>query len=319
MAFGGFYSTGSASITAGGKTVTLTGGLTIQLVSGDPFYSGGQCGLIDTITDDTHFELKLPWVGSTLVNAPYVVQFLASSRYEAAFTGQKLRELLTILDGVGLIYYVPASASVPDVSVGEEGQFAIKIVPGLAWTFWVKQSGVWVSLGTPVGVTNRGFWNSATAYAVNDIISRLGVLYIALQPSTNKAPESPSNSAYWQALLSPGNRYDIAFDAADRPDASEQFRKFIAPIAVTFTAGMADSIGHAGTPATSTYVFTINKHHAGVTTQVGTITFSAGQNVPTITSPADFTLARGDYLTLDAQNTRDATLADIAFTLTGFK
>jgi hypothetical protein len=313
MAFGGFYSTGTASVAAGSTTVTLTGGITTQLVSGDPFYANNAIGLIDSITDNTHFVLRQPWSGSTISAAPYTVAFLASSRYESAFTGQKVRELLSKLDGVGVIYYVPAAQSAPDVSIGLEGQFAIKIVPGNAWTFYVKTSGVWVSLGSPIGVAYRALWSSSTAYLTNDIVGRLGVVYIALTNSTNVAPEA--NPATWGVLIQGGNRYDLAFDASDRPDSGDTFRRFIFTTTVQFNAGMTDSRAMALVAATSSAVFNIQKNG----TNFATITFAAGATTGTFACATTTTFNAGDVLSIVAPNPRDATLATIAITMTGYR
>lgn len=276
MAFGGFYSTGAASVANGGTTVTLVGGLTTQLVSGDPFYANNSIGLIDTITDTTHFELRMPWQGSTLVAQSYTVAFFSALRYDAAYLGQGVRDLLTKLDGVGVIYYVPVGQSEPDVSVGVDGQFAIKIVPGAAWTFWVKQLGVWVSVGAPIGLAWKALWSSATSYITNDIVARLGVLYIALQSGSNHAPES--SPTYWQVLLQGGNRYDLAFDASDRPDSGDTFRRFIYTTTVQYLSGLSESRAQALIGATSSAVIALQKN--GV--QFGTITFPASGAAVTI-------------------------------------
>lgn len=281
MASFGAYSTGTASVASGSKTVTLTGGYTTTLLSGDPFYAGNGFGLIDTITDDTHFELSLPWNGTSIANVEYLVAYLSVTRYQNAYGAKQVRDLITLLDSVGLIYYVPDGQSVPDVSIGEEGQYAIKIVPGAAWTFWVKQSGVWVNLGSPIGIAWKAAWSSATTYGVNDIVARNGILYLAIAPSTNAPPET--NPAKWQVLLQGGNRYDLAWDASDRPDSGETFRRFVYSVAVQYNAGLTESRASALIGATATTVFSIQRN--GV--EFGTLTFAAsGKTVTTsIASP----------------------------------
>jgi hypothetical protein len=309
----GSYATGTASVANGATTVTLTGGITTPLVPGDPFYSGNAVGLINSITDNTHFELALPWAGTTAVNAAFVVPYLGAQRYQSAYNGQKVRQLLTLLDGIGVIYYVPSTQSVPDPANGNDGDFALKIVPGSAFTFFQKTAGVWVNLGQPVGIANQGFWSSTTAYKVNDIVSRLGVLYIATALSTNQAPEAAPT--YWQTLLAGGNRYDLAFDASDRPDSGDTFRRFVFTASVQYNAGMAESRAIALVAATASAVFSIKKNG----TQFATVTFAAGGTTGTFACATTTTFAPGDVLTLTAPNPRDATLATIAITMTGYR
>jgi hypothetical protein len=273
----GAYATGTASIANGSKTVTLAGGITSSLVPGDIFQAGNGIGMIDSVTDTLHFLLTLPWAAPDVTAGVYQVTYLAAQRTLATFNGQKTRQLLALLDGIGVMYYVPATQSMPDPANGNDGDFAIKIVPGSAWTFWIKRSGVWVSLGQPVGVANQGLWDPAYSYGVNDIVSRLGVLYIALLANTNLPPES--SATYWSVLLQGGNLFPLAFDASDRPDSGDTFRRFVFPVPVQFVAGMTGSVANALIGATATAVISIRKNG----TQFATITFAAVGAAATMT------------------------------------
>jgi hypothetical protein len=264
----GSYATGTASVANDSTTVTITG-TTSSFVPGDIFQAGTGVSMISSVTDTTHFELVLPWAASTVTGGAYQVTYLSTQRYQSAFNGQKVRQLLTLLDGIGVIYYVPSTASVPDPANGNDGDVALKITTGQAFQWWVKQSGAWVSQGSAIGLTWQGLWNSAHTYGANDITSRLGVLYIALLAGTNNPPEvSPT---YWQVLLQGGNRYDLAFDASDRPDSGDTFRRFVFTTTVQFVAGMTDSRAYALIGATSTAVISLLKNN----TQFATITFAA--------------------------------------------
>lgn len=313
MAIGGFYKTGTASVASGSKTVSLFGALTTQFEVGDSFFAGSAVGLIESITDDTHFELALPWAGSTLSGGAYVVQFLAPSRYEAAYTGMKLRELLTRLDGIGIIYYVPAGQTQPDVAVGDEGDFAIRIVPGAAWTFWVKQSGVWTALGAPLGVAWKSVWSSGQAYVANDIVSRLGVTYIALLPGTNHPPES--SPTYWEVLLQGGNRYDLLWSDSDMPASGETIIRIVMTTTVTFPAGMGASKAIAQVAPTASAVFSLRKN--GV--EFATYTFAAGQTTATFSCPTQTVFAPGDVYSEHAPAPRDSTLFGVSSTKTAYR
>jgi hypothetical protein len=276
----GSYNTGTASVTQGATTVTLTAGLTSGMVSGDVFQAGGGLSMINSITDATHFELVLPWAPATVTAGAYQVTYLSTQRYQSAFNGQKIRELLVLLDGIGVIYYVPAAASVPDPANGNNGDVALKITPGEAFLWWVKISGVWVEQGSAIGVAFQGLWSSTTAYNTNDIVSRLGVLYIALIAGTNEPPEA--NPTYWEVLLQGGNRYDIAFDASDRPASGDTFRRCVFPTSVQFIAGMTDSRANALIGATASAVIGIRKN--GV--QFATLTFAASGVTVTVSIAA---------------------------------
>lgn len=319
MALRGFYRTGTASVSADSTTVTLSGGLTTLLVPGDPFYAGGAVGLIDTITDDTHFELALPWAGSTLNGAQYVIPYLASSRFEAAFTGQKVRELVAMLDGVGLFYYVPDGQDAPDVSIGEDGQFAIKITEGAAGTafqFWMKQLGVWVSKGAPLGIQLKGFWSATDSYQTNDIVSDLGALYRGKRASLNKRPGS--NPIDWEPLIAAGRRTELSWSAEGKVGSNERLYPYVATTSIKFNSGLTESAGICGSNAAASTVIDLMLKRAGVETQVATISYSPGNAVPVITSASDFTLMRNDVLTPVGPATQDETLKDVSFTLVGY-
>lgn len=309
----GSYATGTASIASASTTVTIVGGLTTALVAGDPFYCGNCIGVINSITDNTHFELSLPWAGTTQSAAQYIVTYMSTQRYSSAFNGQKVRQLLTLLDGIGVIYYVPSTSSVPDPANGNDGDVALKIVPGSQWPFWVKQSGVWVNMGSPVGITWDGLWNSGTAYVANSIVTRLGVLYIAAGPTTGNAPES--SPSYWQLLLQGGNLFPLAFDASDRPDSGDTFRRFCFPVPVTFYSGLTGSVANALIPATATAVISLQQNG----TQFATLTFAAGATTGTFACATTTTFSAGGIFSMIAPNPRDATLATLAITVLGYR
>lgn len=65
--------------------------------------------------------------------------------------------------------------------------------------------GAYENSATPaaVGFTGRGAWSSATAYAVNDVVTVSGTSYLAIQAGTNQNPTSAT--AYWMVLASKGD------------------------------------------------------------------------------------------------------------------
>lgn len=309
------YSDGTISIAQNGTTVTGIGTNFLQWVTpGYPLFLAGQVVPVLSVTDNTHLEIALPWPGANQSNASYFILFLTTTQLDLSQWYINVRTLVATLAGATIMVQVPDDQTVPDNALGQNGWWAIKLSEdGSAWKFWKKKLGVWVFVGTPVGIQWRALWSGATAYVANDIVSRLGVLYLALLPGTNKPPES--NPTFWQTLLAGGNRYDIAFDASDRPDSGEVFRRMVFTVAVQFIAGMTDSRANALTPATATAVLSIRKNNV----EFGTLTFNVGAAVGVFASAAGTTFAAGDILTIVAPSPRDATLATLAITLTGYR
>jgi len=81
----------------------------------------------------------------------------------------------------------------------------------------------------------------------------------------------------------------------------------------TFPAGLTGSYGTAGTAATAAASFAVAKNGTGV----GTMAFAAGATIATFTMGTATTFASGDVLTIIAPASPDATLANLAWTLTG--
>jgi hypothetical protein len=64
--------------------------------------------------------------------------------------------------------------------------------------------GAYENSATPaaVGFTGRGAWSSATAYVVNDVVTRNNNSYLAIQAGTNQDPATAT--AYWMLLAAQG-------------------------------------------------------------------------------------------------------------------
>ena len=69
---GGTYSTGLATLDAGGK-VAIGLGTAWSLVAeeGDWLFANGHIGIISSVDDDTHLTLEMGWTGGDLTDAPY--------------------------------------------------------------------------------------------------------------------------------------------------------------------------------------------------------------------------------------------------------
>src|SRR5712691_1273641 len=100
---------------------------------------------------------------------------------------------------------------------------------------------------------------------------------------------------------------------AGSPGVGQVIERYIFATSVTFPAGLAGSYGTAGTAATASATFAIAKNGSNV----GTMAFAAGATSATFAMATATSFAGGDVLTITAPATQDATLANLAWTLTG--
>lgn len=87
------------------------------------------------------------------------------------------------------------------------GQFWLDTLHQLAYQLASAATGaaVWIALaggGGGSGIVWRGDWDSATTYAVNDVVSYLGGSYLALLVNINIMPDSLAPN--WGQLAAPG-------------------------------------------------------------------------------------------------------------------
>lgn len=192
------------TVTANSTAVSAVGTLFTEFVqAADTLQVLGLAANIDSVTDDTHLVLTHPWPGSTSSNnANYVVRLDSPSRSHPYLSQLQTAQMLAVLQNSGIVYLVPGS--VPDPGLGEDGNAALKITSG---QWWLKISGVWVSQGNlPSGLNNQGIWNSSTTYHVNDLVDRLGTVYLCEATNTNAPPES--NPSDWAVLGAKGDKGD---------------------------------------------------------------------------------------------------------------
>lgn len=107
--------------------------------------------------------------------------------------------------------------------------------------------------------------------------------------------------------------YDISMGIIGTLSTGTQF-VMIVPRICAIPAGAASSYASSLTAATASTVLTLSKKTAGVTTQVGTITFDAGSSTGTISIGSQVNLLAGDLLSISC-DAADSTLADVGITL----
>lgn len=105
--------------------------------------------------------------------------------------------------------------------------------------------------------------------------------------------------------------YDVACSIQGKPAASAVVMRFIAVRAFKLPLGYTDSLARSVTAATAATVFNIFEG----ATNIGTLTFAAGQTTGTFSAAAARTVAKGSLVTIVAPAVVDATFADAAITL----
>lgn len=113
-----------------------------------------------------------------------------------------------------------------------------------------------------------------------------------------------------------GDRFDLSMWREDFPLSGEIFgRHVFSAASVGFAAGLADSAAVAEIAATADAVFSIEKNGS----EIGTVTFEAGQSTGTFALVGGATFEKGDLLTVIAPDPQDATLFNVSITLAGVR
>ncbi|MFK4507082.1 hypothetical protein LPJ38_26815 [Bradyrhizobium daqingense] len=194
------YSTGLATVGAGGTTVTGTGTIWsgANVKPGDIFQIGNFQSVISDVTDITHLVIP-PWAGGAKTGVAYTIWQVSPQRFAGAQAMQSVNELVADLSSNRIPVVVGDDETVPDPSLGEEDQTAIQPTTGKVW---VKSGGVWTFLGIYKGFVLTGAWDSGTDYVVGDVVTLGGSSYVCVFDHTN---HTPPNTTYWQLLASKGD------------------------------------------------------------------------------------------------------------------
>lgn len=107
--------------------------------------------------------------------------------------------------------------------------------------------------------------------------------------------------------------YDISQFINGKPLASETLVRVIAPRVFSLAANFAGCYAYCTTTATASAVFNLLKNGANV----GTVTFAVGATSGTFSATAGVTFNAGDQFVIQAPETIDSTLSDLAFTMSG--
>ncbi len=257
------YSTGTASVSAGGTTVTAGGGAnwgTTNVQPGDTLQIGNFQSII---TDNTSSTLTIPpWGGGNQSAVAYKIFKTSVNRVAGGESALDVSRLVAALNTKGYFVFVGPDETVPDPSYGDEGQFAFKPDTG---EMWELTSGVWTSVGTFRGFGVPAAYNGGTSYKKFDVVTSAGssYIYINATPSTGNAPP---NATYWAVLASkgdPGANGSPGATGAQGPAAG---------IRQAYSSTTADADPGAGTfrlnnatPASATAAYLDNVDAGGVT------------------------------------------------------
>lgn len=127
-------------------------------------------------------------------------------------------------------------------------------------------------------------------------------------------PSGGMNGEIAEQILESASLKVIDAFQSGAPGNSAVVLSFVAPVAMTFKAGLAESAAVAGTAATAEAIFNLSTD-GGATW--GTLTFAAAGTVGAFAAAADEEVAAGSLVELTAPASADATLADIAISLGG--
>ncbi|WP_246510191.1 hypothetical protein [Bradyrhizobium glycinis] len=194
------YSTGTATVSAGGTTVTGTGTIWsgVNVRAGDILQIGNYQSIISDVVDTGTLTIP-PWGGGAQTAVAYKIWQVSPQRFAGAQAMADVNQLVAALNTSGFFVFVGSSLAEPDPSLGNEGQYAFQPTTG---NTWVKSGGVWSYLGIYKAFQLKGAWSGATGYAVGDVVTLSGSSYVCVLDHTNHIPP---NTTYWQLLASKGD------------------------------------------------------------------------------------------------------------------
>ena len=145
------YSTGTATVAAGGTTVTGIGTIWsgVNARPGDILQIGNFQTIISDVTDITHLVIP-PWGGGAQTSQPYTIHQVSPQRFAGAQAMADVSTLVAALNTSGFFFFVGLTETVPDPSLGSDGQFAYQPTTGKTWS---KTGGVWVLQTSTAGVS----------------------------------------------------------------------------------------------------------------------------------------------------------------------
>lgn len=150
-----------------------------------------------------------------------------------------------------------------DVNAGDEIKIAASALSTLVALYSVYEGS---NPPVAVGFTPRGTWSSVANYVTNDVVTRSGSSYLALQASTNQDPVSATS--YWMELFQ--DTGDVTGAASSTDNAIVRFDGSTGKVIQNSAATIADTTGD----------ITAGKYNGlTITTSTGTLTVTNGKTL----------------------------------------
>ena len=270
------YSTGTVAISANSTTVAGTGSnwTGLNAMSGDTLsVAGFGQTKINSVTDATTLVIDAWPFGAVTAGTAYSIKKDSPLRFVGAQTAVAVDQMVTAINTNGFYVFVGSDETVPDPSLGDNDQYALKATTG---QIWQKEGGVWTFVGTFKGFGTPAPWDSATAYVAFDVVSFEGTSYVCIEANTNETPssgDSPPN-AFWTVLAAQGEAATVEVGTvttgAGGSDAAVTNSGTTGAAVLDFTIPAGE--GYGGTSTTSLAIGTGSKAfttQSGLAYQVG--------------------------------------------------
>ena len=273
------YSIGTVAISANGTTVAGSGSnwTGLNAMSGDTLsVAGFGQTKINSVTDATTLVIDAWPFGAVTAGTAYSIKKDSPLRFVGAQTAVAVDQMVTAINTNGFYVFVGSDETVPDPSLDDNDQYALKATTG---QIWQKECGVWTFVGTFKWFGTPAPWDSATAYVAFDVVSFEGTSYVCIEANTNEQPssgDSPPN-AFWTVLAAQGEAATVTVGTvttgAGGSSAAVTNSGTTGAAVLDFTIPAGE--GYGGTSTTSLAIGTGSK---AFTTQSG-LAYTAGARV----------------------------------------
>jgi len=315
------YSTGTATVDAGGTNVALTDGTTAfnNVFIGDTFAIGTVSAKVIDVVDDEHFTIT-PWPGADKADVAYTVLQDSKLRFTDVEIALDLKKQVQALNTEGFYRFVAPQYSDPTAAgiVGDDGQYARQPSTKKEW-HW--EAGGWVFDGVYTGniaINSAGPISGRSAFDDEDpgftyFASDQELLYVRLSAGGWSDGEEIRGA---QGEPGTGDKFDLAMYAEGRFKASEVLlRHVFSGTGIRLPALLSASAASAGAVPTADAVFSVARNGS----DIGSVTFPAATSIGTFSFDLDVDFSQGDIVTITAPSTRDLTVADVSITLSGVR
>jgi hypothetical protein len=158
---------------------------------------------------------------------------------------------------------------------------------------------------------HTAYIDGTTQFKASDMNAPLATLDAAIGSFSGMAGKIARVNSGETALEFFDPTYDIGGSFNGSPTASLVIMRFPIVHSISFPAGMSQSRFIAGTAATGSTVFSLQRSG----TQFGTVTFGAGSAIGVFSVGTETAFGVGNILTIVAPGTPDSTLADLGWCL----